>query len=101
DVDAIACAALHVAGDEVIDGAYGDATGWIPALADRGITRPQQHISLFDETDAALARQPRPTWRFVGVRLRYREPIGLWYPPLASAPSPESPLCGSALYRIR
>src|SRR5205807_3759417 len=28
DVDAIACAALHVAGDGVIDGAYGDATGW-------------------------------------------------------------------------
>ncbi|MCA1829419.1 MAG: hypothetical protein LC689_21040 [Myxococcales bacterium] len=101
DVDAIACVAAHVGRDDVVDGAYGDGTAWIPALADRKITRPQQHISLFDEIDAALAGQARPSWRFAGQRLRYEAPIGLWYPPLATAPAVGSPLCNSALYRIR
>jgi len=101
DVDAIACVAARVSKNEVIDGAYGDATAWIPALADRAVTRPQQHISLFDEIDAALARQPSPSWRFIGERLRYRKSMDLSYSaPPESPPSGESPLCGSSLYRV-
>ena len=54
----------------VIDGAYGDATQWIPALTGRPVTRPHQHCSLFDETDAQLAKA-RPQYRYIGERLRY------------------------------
>lgn len=90
DVAAIACVAKTVAGDAVIDGAYGDATQWIPALAGRAITRPHQHVSLFDETDVALAKLPPPQWRFAGDRLRYPPAI-----PLPSGPS----LCDGHLFK--
>jgi hypothetical protein len=78
----------------VIDGAYGDATQWIPALTGRQITRPHEHVSLFDETKAALARLPKPAFRFVGERLRYGEPA----PP---APAQGEPLCGGAVRRLQ
>jgi hypothetical protein len=76
----------------VIDGAYGDATQWIPALAGRAITRPHQHVSLFDETDAALARLPKPAFRFLGERVRYGAPI---------PQEPGVPLCSGALLRLQ
>ena len=91
DLPAIACVAKNTLPDAVIDGAYGDATQWIPALTGRAVTRPHQHVSLFDETDAALAKLPRATFRFLGERLRYPPPIG---PPPAT-----TPLCDGALWK--
>ncbi len=90
DVAAIACVARTVPRDAVIDGAYGDATQWIPALTGLAVTRPHQHVTLFDETDAALAALPRARFRFVGQQLRYPPPI--------EPPPPTAPLCGGALY---
>jgi hypothetical protein len=92
DLAAIACAARTVPKDAVIDGAYGDATQWIPALTGIAVTRPHQHVALFDETDAALAALPPPRWRFVGERQRYPPPIG--------PPPPVTPVCGGALYPL-
>ena len=93
DVQNIACAARAAPPGAVIDGAYGDATQWIPALAGLAVTRPHQHCTLFDETDAALATLPPASFRFVGQQLRYPPPIG---PPPAT-----QPLCGGALYPAR
>jgi hypothetical protein len=90
DVAAIACVARTVPRDAVIDGAYGDATQWIPALTGLAVTRPHQHVTLFDETDAALAALPRARFRFVGQQRRYPPPI--------EPPPPTAPLCGGALY---
>jgi hypothetical protein len=91
DVEAIRCVERETP-EAVIDGAYGDATQWIPALARRAITRPHQHVSLFDETDAALARLPNPAFRFVGERVRYGDPL----PPVEG-----TSLCGGALLRLQ
>jgi len=91
DVAAIRCVARETPPSAVIDGAYGDATQWIPALAGRAVTRPHRHVSLFDETDAALARLPKATFRFAGEHLRYGE----------GAPvSAGEPLCGGRLLRL-
>jgi hypothetical protein len=92
DLETIACLDRSTPGDAVIDGAYGDATQWIPALAGRAVTHPHQHVSLFDETDAALARLPGPSFRFNGARLRYGGPL----PPARGAA-----LCGGALLRLQ
>ena len=92
DVAAIRCVAHETPPSAVIDGAYGDATQWIPALAGRAVTRPHRHVSLFDETDAALTRLPKATFRFVGEQLRYGEP----------APgSGGDPLCSGRLLRLQ
>lgn len=93
DSKAIECVARETPENAVIDGAYGDATQWIPALAGRAVTRPHQHVSLFDETDAALAKLPKASWRFVGDRLRY--------PPAIAPPPATTPLCDGKLYPIR
>lgn len=66
NIEQIACVERETPPDAVIETLYADAGQWIPALAGRAITRPHVHVSLFDEADAALARLPRPTWRFVG-----------------------------------
>jgi hypothetical protein len=92
DVAAIACVARSAPAGAVIDGAYGDATQWIPALAGRAVTRPHEHVSLFDETDAALARLPKPAFRFTGERLRYGEPL----PPATGTPE-----CAGRLIRLQ
>ncbi len=92
DVEAIACAAAAVPPGAVIDGAYGDATQWIPALAGRAVTRPHEHVSLFDETDAALARLPAASFRFTGERLRYGEPLSR---------AEGKPLCGGRLLLLQ
>jgi hypothetical protein len=90
DVAAMDCVAREVPAGAVVDGAYGDATQWIPALAGRAITRPHQHVSLFDETDAALLLLPPARFRFVGERLRY--------PPALVPPPPRAAkVCGGAL----
>jgi len=60
-------------------------------LTGRAVTRPHQHVSLFDETDAALAKLPRATFRFVGERLRY--------PPAIGPPPQTAPLCEGALWK--
>ena len=93
DLRAIECVARSTPPEAVIDGAYGDATQWIPALTGRAVTRPHQHVSLFDETDAALAKLPKASFRFVGDRLRYPPPIG---PPPAGPP-----LCEGHLYKLQ
>jgi hypothetical protein len=92
DVAAIRCVERETPPAAVIDGAYGDATQWIPALAGRAITRPHEHVSLFDETDAALARLPKPSFRFLGQRLRYGE--------AAPAATGEA-LCSGKLLRLQ
>jgi hypothetical protein len=92
DLQAIACVARIVPAGAVIDGAYGDATQWIPALAGRAITRPHGHWFLFKEGDAARASLPAASWRFVGERLRYDPPI---------APPQGTPLCEGALYKLQ
>lgn len=92
DLHAIRCVERETPRREVIDGAYGDATQWIPALAGRPVTRPHRHVSLFDETDAALARLPPPAFRFTGERLRYGEPV---------PPADGTPLCGGTLLRLQ
>ncbi|HZR09753.1 MAG TPA: hypothetical protein VFA79_14325 [Myxococcales bacterium] len=92
DLEAIACLDRQTPPRAVVDGAYGDATQWIPALAGRAVTRPHQHVSLFDETDAALARLPRPAFRFTGERLRYGD----------AAPRVQgTPMCGGAVLRLQ
>lgn len=70
DLASLRCLDETLPPDAVIDGAYGDASQWIPALTGRAVTRPHQHCSLFDETDAQLARL-KPQYRFLGERLRY------------------------------
>jgi len=92
DVAAIRCVERAAPQGAVIDGAYGDATQWIPALAGRPVTRPHEHVSLFDEIEAALARLPAPAWRFIGERLRYGSPA----PPVQGVP-----LCSGALWRLQ
>lgn len=92
DLEAIRCIERETPPDAVIDGAYGDATQWIPALTGRAVTRPHRHVSLFDETDAALARLPAAAYRFTGQRLRYGDPL----PPAGGTPS-----CGGALLRLQ
>jgi hypothetical protein len=89
DLKAIACVAQSTPKNAVIDGAYGDATQWIPALADRAITRPHLHVSLFDE----LPQPETASFRFVGDRLRY--------PPAIGPPPRTTPLCGGKLYPLR
>jgi len=92
DVAAIRCVERATPQGAMIDGAYGDATQWIPALAGRPVTRPHEHVSLFDEIEAALARLPAPAWRFIGERLRYGSPA----PPVQGVP-----LCSGALWRLQ
>jgi hypothetical protein len=92
DVAAIHCLERETPPSAVIDGAYGDATQWIPALAGRAITRPHEHVSLFDETEAALRRLPAPSFRFLGERLRYGE--------AAPAATGEA-LCSGRLLRLQ
>ncbi|MCA1825325.1 MAG: hypothetical protein LC689_00110 [Myxococcales bacterium] len=89
DLRAIACVERSTPKNAVIDGAYGDATQWIPALADRAVTRPHLHVSLFDEMPAL----PQPSFRFVGDRLRY--------PPAIDPPPKTMPLCDGKLYPPR
>ncbi|HEX4386787.1 MAG TPA: hypothetical protein VH083_27720 [Myxococcales bacterium] len=93
DLEAISCVARTVPKNAVVDGAYGDATQWIPALTGLAITRPHQHVSLFDETDNALARLPPAAWRFKGERLRYP-------PPLVPPASSSARLCNGTLLKL-
>ncbi|HEY3448148.1 MAG TPA: hypothetical protein VGK67_17455 [Myxococcales bacterium] len=73
DLAAIACVAKTVPKGAVIEGAYGDATQWIPALTGLAVTAAHPHITLDDEIKAQP--QLRPTYRFVGERLRYGAPL--------------------------
>jgi hypothetical protein len=92
DVEGIRCLDREAPPAAVIDGAYGDATQWIPAFTGRAITRPHQHVSLFDETDAALARLPAPTFRFTGEVVRYGDP---------APPARGTALCSGAVLRLQ
>ncbi|MFI5298534.1 MAG: hypothetical protein ACHREM_10590 [Polyangiales bacterium] len=96
DLAAIACLDRTVPSDAVIDGRYGDATAWIPALTGRRVTRPHVHCTLLDEVAAIRAHQ-RPTYRFVGERQRYVDGAE------AAAMPRTQPVCvfgGAALYPI-
>jgi len=92
DVAAIQCVRRETPPSAVIDGAYGDATQWIPALAGRAVTRPHEHVSLFDEIEVALSRLPKPAFHFTGERLIYGD---------AAPPAEGTPLCGGHLLRLR
>jgi hypothetical protein len=70
DAAVLQCLTEHVPRGAVIDGAYGDASQWIPALTGHAVTHPHEHCSLFDEVDAELAQQ-RPSYRFVGERVSF------------------------------
>lgn len=82
DAAVLQCLAEHIPAGAVIDGAYGDATQWIPALTGHAVTHPHEHCSLFDEVDAELAQQ-RPSYRFVGERVSFGEAL----PPLLTSAS--------------
>ena len=71
DLAALKCLDETLPPGAVIDGAYGDASQWIPALTGRAVTQPHQHCSLFDETDLELAKV-KAQYRFIGERLRYQ-----------------------------
>ena len=71
DLSAIECVAKTVPPGAVIDGAYGDATQWIPALTGHAVTRPHLHVSLFDE----MPKQSAASWRFIGDVMRYGDPV--------------------------
>jgi len=92
DVAAIQCVRRETPPSAVIDGAYGDATQWIPALAGRAVTRPHEHVSLFDEIEAALSRLPKAAFHFTGERLIYGDP---------APPAEGMPLCGGKLLRVQ
>ena len=74
DLQAIDCLDRTLSRSVVIDGAYGDATQWIPALTGRMVTRPHIHISLDSEY---VGQQDRLTTehRFVGERRVYGEAV--------------------------
>jgi hypothetical protein len=95
DLKVAACFDRSAPADAVVDGAYGDATQWLPALTGRLITHPHIHCSLFDEVERELSKHSA-THRFVGERLRYGDPL--------TTPLPTGrPLCqagGAALYRL-
>ena len=95
DLRAIDCLVRSVPSDAVVDGAYGDATQWLPALTGHLVTHPHIHCSLFDEVEGKIA-QHAPSYRFVGERLRYGAAL--------DRPLPRGvPLCeagGARLYRI-
>jgi hypothetical protein len=93
DLRAIACVARTVPAGAIIDGAYGDATQWIPALTGHPVTHPHVHVSFFDEAALGLAQMPPPSFRFVGERLRYPSPR-------APLPSGAEPLCDGHLARL-
>ena len=73
DVLSLRCLDETLPPDAVIDGAYGDATQWIPALTGRAVTHPHEHCSLFDETRLQVAPL-KAQYRFIGERLRYPGP---------------------------
>ncbi|MGC4117054.1 MAG: hypothetical protein QM765_21335 [Myxococcales bacterium] len=94
DLAAIECVRTRVPPSDVVEGAYGDASQWIPALAGIAVTAAHPHITLNDEIRTQPAR--RSTYRFVGERLRYGTPL--------DRPSPTGPpLCAfgkAALFRL-
>lgn len=83
DAALLRCLSERVPTDAVIEGAYGDATQWVPALTGRAVTHPHQHCSLFDEVEAELAHK-QPTHRLVGERVSFGAPLST--PPPASKP---------------
>ncbi|MET0385822.1 MAG: hypothetical protein ABW321_07680 [Polyangiales bacterium] len=95
DLRVVACFDRVAPPDVMVDGPYGDATQWLPALTGRAVTHPHIHCTLFDEVNAELA-QRTPSYRFIGERLRYGDPL--------TTPVPNGqPICragGAALYRI-
>lgn len=93
DLRVIECLAAKVPEGAVVQGAYGDATQWVPALTGIAVTAAHPHITLDDEIKAE--RQPAAAYQFVGERLRYGAP-------LAQRPPGEA-LCASgkaALWRL-
>jgi hypothetical protein len=95
DLAVVRCLDQVVPPDAVIDGPYGDATQWLPALTGHVVTNPHIHCTLFDEVNAALAGRT-PSYRFVGERVRYGDALKT---PIPSG----APVCQAgkaALYRI-
>jgi hypothetical protein len=96
DIEAIACLDAALPRTAIIDGAYGDATQWTPALTGRAASQPHVHISLNDEFQAQLKNQPPASFLFVGERLRYGSPSSR----VAPASDPVCRAGKAALYRI-
>lgn len=95
DLRAIACFDRIAPRNAVLDGAYGDATQWVPALTGHMVTHPHIHCSLFDEVESEIAKHP-PSYRFVGERVRYGDAL--------ATPVPDGPpVCvvgGSRVYSL-
>jgi hypothetical protein len=80
----------------VIAGSYGEATQWAPALIGRRVTLPHRHVSVLDETRAALDAL-RPTYRLAGERRRYAQA----FPGPDPGPEPTStPVCQEGAARL-
>ena len=93
DLQVIACFEHRAPRDAIVDGAYGDATQWLPALTGHQVTHPHIHCSLFDEVEGKLEKQA-PTYRFTGARLRYGDA-------LATPPPKTKPVCEVGSSRIQ
>lgn len=70
DVEVMRCLAVQVPADAVINGLYGDATQWIPALTGRAVMRPHSQPGLRDEIGQWQATLV-PTYYFVGAFVAY------------------------------
>lgn len=93
DLAAIDCLERTVPAGAVIEGAYGDATQWIPALTGHPVTHPHVHISVRDEYDALRRARPLvPAYRFRGEFLRYGDSL--------PAPPGGTELCRSGEARL-
>ena len=96
DVQVMRCLATHVPADAVIEGLYGDATQWIPALTGRAVMRPHSQPGLRDEIGQWRSTLV-PTYHFVGEFVA----IGSLHD-RSSIPEGE-PVCASgdaALYKV-
>lgn len=93
DLAAIACLERAVPANAVIQGAYGDATQWIPALTGHPVTDPHVHISVRDEYESLRRDRPLvPEYRFRGEFLRYGDSL--------PAPAGGTELCRSGGARL-
>lgn len=97
DVQVMRCLEGQVPSDAVIDGLYGDATQWIPALTGRPVMNPHGQPGLRDEIGQWRSTLV-PTYHFVGEFVAY----GLQHD-RSSLPQGE-PVCASgdaALYKLK
>ena len=97
DVQVMRCLEMQVPADAVINGLYGDATQWIPALTGRAVMNPHGQPGLRDEIGQWRSTLV-PTYHFVGEFVAYGSQHER-----SSLPQGE-PVCASgdaALYKLK